>query len=394
MSKEKINKSKVYTSLLFLCWFTIISCNLLKIFGYKEFEIPIFDFEIEQWIRIIINSLLFIINGICFTLILVKRKLNFKELLLTIVLNIINYIITFNMKSPYYIICDLLTYYLISIIITKNKWFQNLFECITILIIFTIYQLLTMGTKNLNPEIIDNNFIINLILEIDYYILILITILKEFKKGDFIYGRWKTILVILSKQKCFEKNVRQNQQVVEEVENELAYKIFIVILSISQFAIVGTACYFVNQVIIEFFIVFISFVFMRAAFGKSYHCDSVIKCTSLAIATFVIATRISLPLWASTFCNVLIGCLVAYMMYVMYYYIKYTKRGITLKLGMNKDDLLNLCSEAGLSETNINRMILRYVERKSIKEIASIEFVDDYTITQSLYRSRKKIKNI
>jgi hypothetical protein len=237
-------------------------------------------------------------------------------------------------------------------------------------------------------------FLVEVVLQIDYYCLLTLTMLRELKKGEYIYEQWNSFILILSKQRRFKERLQQNQENVQEVENELGYKIFIVMLSITQLVMVGTACYFVNNAILEFVIVFVSFVFMRKVYGQSYHSNSVIRCTTLALLTFLIATRVSLPLWLSTLCNVFIGCLVAYIMHIMYYYIKYTKKGVTLRLGMNKDDLLKLCSEAGLSELNVNRMVLRYVERKSIQEIADIEFVDSYTISQSLYRSRKKIKNI
>lgn len=387
------NKSKMYSRLVSLLWMTIIFCNILKFLGVNDFNIPDITINIPFIVRVIINAFLFTVNSLCFTMVLIKRKLTLKEVLLNV--SLISPVFLLSLYDSLLIIkfiLEILISFILGIIFKKDKKYKICLETIVIYVILFIYQALTSLYKNVN--LITMPFIVETLLQIDYYCLLILTILREFKKGDYIYERWKTFIFILSKRKRCEKSLQQNQKDVQEVNDELGFKIFVVMLSITQLVIVATACHFINNSLIEFAIVFVSFTFMKPIFGKTHHEDTIIKCTTLALLVFLIATRISLPLWLSTLCNVLIGCLVAYIMHIMYYYVKYTKSGITLRLGMNKDDLLKLCSEAGLSELNVNRMVLRYVERKSIQEIADIEFVDSYTISQSLYRSRKKIKNI
>lgn len=51
-----------------------------------------------------------------------------------------------------------------------------------------------------------------------------------------------------------------------------------------------------------------------------------------------------------------------------------------------------LCKEAKLTNVATNRMIMRYVEKKSYKEIAMIECVEEKSIEQSIRRNRKKLK--
>lgn len=386
-------KEKIYVKLIQLFWITIVLSNILKLLGYKGFEIPIIDINVPLYLQIIINYVLFIINSLMFVTILIKRKLVLKEILLSALVMSPIFVLSFNYSLLVIkFILEIVLSCTLGIIFKKDKKYKLCIETIFIYMIIFIYQVLTSFYKNIN--LMSMPFLVEVVLQIDYYCLLTLTMLRELKKGDYIYEQWNSFILILSKQRRFKERLQQNQENVQEVENELGYKIFIVMLSITQLVIVGTACYFVNNAILEFVIVFVSFVFMRKVYGQSYHSNSVIRCTTLALLTFLISTRVSLPLWVSTLCNVFIGCLVAYIMHIMYYYIKYTKKGVTLRLGMNKDDLLKLCSEAGLSELNINRMVLRYVERKTIKEIADIEFVDDYTISQSLYRSRKKIREI
>lgn len=64
---------------------------------------------------------------------------------------------------------------------------------------------------------------------------------------------------------------------------------------------------------------------------------------------------------------------------------------IPTKCLRNKDWLIDMRAEASLTINAINRMIMKYVEGKSIKEIAYLENVDVNTIEQSLRRSRKKL---
>lgn len=57
----------------------------------------------------------------------------------------------------------------------------------------------------------------------------------------------------------------------------------------------------------------------------------------------------------------------------------------------NLETLKLLCEEAKLTEVATNRMIMKYVEKKTYKEIASIECVEEKSIEQSIRRNRKKL---
>lgn len=143
-------------------------------------------------------------------------------------------------------------------------------------------------------------------------------------------------------------------------------------LSVFQFVLVGTLCYFINNVTWQYIVVFVSFVFMRLCFGKSYHCNSVIACTTLSCVTFISATRLGLPPHISVLCNVLNGCLLAYLMYVLYYFFKYTTaQAITIQKGMSKDLLLIVCKENNLTEFETNILIEYYCNRNKLLWIAN-----------------------
>lgn len=57
----------------------------------------------------------------------------------------------------------------------------------------------------------------------------------------------------------------------------------------------------------------------------------------------------------------------------------------------NKDTLLILCAEANLTQEATNRMVMRYIDKLKVREIASIEYVEEKTIKESLRRSKRKM---
>lgn len=385
----KVDKMKLYNALVKLCWCVVIFCWILKLFGYKEFEIPIFNYNINIWIIRILNCILYNINSYFMFMIILKRKLKLKEILISTLFTTFVFITTlFDIFVPFKMILDLLLGVILSFIFTNKKNYKIIIESVVICLLITIYQILTMIYKNINIRLIVNGFIEDKVLQIDFYCVLILTVLDQFKKGGYLYERGWEFLVLLSKPKRFKECLRKNKKSIQKVDEEIGFKLFIILLSIAQIVGVGVCCYFVNNAIVEYVIIVMSFFILRKVFGKCYHANSVIKCTTLSILVFVIATRISLPLWLSVFCNVLIGCLVAYTMYVMYYFIKFTTTsGITIHKGMSLEDLNSLCELHKVDEIDKTILIEYYVKRKHIDAIA-------YKLNYSTDAIKKRKANI
>ena len=391
-NKAKIDIAHATSKMILLCWVTIFVCNILKFFGYKEFEIPHFDFTIDIWLQRFINLILYNINAILVMLLLIKRKLKLKEIILIFIIYSILFVLTlFEILVIVVLILEPIIWFATYMVLHKDKWYKLLLETFCVYILMFLYQGATSLYKNFNTNFVVYDFIPSLVLQIDYYALVILGIIHCFKKGGYIYGYWKTIILILSKRQRIKESVQKNQN---DVSQEIGYKLFLIVLSIAQIFLVGTVCYFVNNVILEYFIIIVSFFVMRQVFGKSYHADSVLACTTLSVIVFTIATRLPLPQWLSILCNIFIGCMVAYVMYMWYYYAKYvTKEEIVIRSGMKREDLIYLCERANLTKLATDRMLLKYVEGKSTKEIAVIEGVELESIKSSIRRSRKAIQS-
>lgn len=365
--------------MILLSWMTILICWILKFLGFKEFEIPIINIlEPNIYIKSIINCILFVINGVCHSLILIKRKLKLKEFIFVLVLCIFDFVLTYNISNA--LLCTLVDFSVftgIGLLCIKDKWYKILLEVFIISMIFILYQGITLSYKNIFHTAISMNigFYESKILQIDFYILLMLTVLHNFKEGGYIYGRWwQRFLVVLSNKRRNEKSISRNQKVIQEdVENEFGYKLFALFIAIFQFALVWTLCYFINNTTWQFIVVFITFIVMRLCFGKSYHCKHIITCTALSCITFVATTRLSLPSYISVLCNVLNGTLLAYIMYMVYYYHKYTTaQGITLCVGTSIETFQQAVDKSLLSEIDYSILKYYYVDRKSILQIARI----------------------
>lgn len=57
----------------------------------------------------------------------------------------------------------------------------------------------------------------------------------------------------------------------------------------------------------------------------------------------------------------------------------------------NQETLIKMCKEANISEQVTKRLIMKYVEHKTIKEIAIIECVEEQAVKMSINRAKKKL---
>ena len=136
---------------------------------------------------------------------------------------------------------------------------------------------------------------------------------------------------------------------------------------------------------------------IQNCFNKRFHSDSVIDnpvkavkyCKIITIVVELLYLIYCKELDVSVYSNLLVIFIIAFINALLQFY---CERTVNRKINFSDLDTLTLaCKEAQLSELSTRRMILRYVEKKTEKEIADLEYVDVDTIKKSLYRSRKKI---
>ena len=389
-------KLKVYKTTLLLCIFVILLSFVMKLFGYTGFSIPIIDHAINNNLAIMYISygLLFITNAILVILLIVKVRIKRKEYIVVIIIFLLDYLSTCLVDLGYLtFIVEIICFGICSFIITKDK--KIVFEVLLMYFLNFVYQIISLFTKNLNIAIADETFTTNITFMIDYYMLLIVSILYFKRKEVHIYElvielihvcfrRPKTFNLIHSKRRCEEKCLQQSKTHVQEVE--IGYAIFNIVLAIFQILTVGFVCWLIKNTIINFIVIYLSFVFLRKVLGHSYHADTVIKCTTLSIFIFACATELSLDVNISILSSVLSGLLTAIFLHILYYYNNFIKG----KNDITKLDLNELKIRLGYLEQIEIEMLYDYWNRgnTSVDEIA-----EKYGYNRmKVYRTLKKIK--
>lgn len=138
---------------------------------------------------------------------------------------------------------------------------------------------------------------------------------------------------------------------------------------------------------------------IHSCFTKRFHSDTLFPddpikaikyCKIITIAIEIIYLFFCKSLSISLYSNLFVIFIIAFGNSLLQFYLE---RTIVAKVKLSDlESLLLLCKEAGLTELATNRMKLRYIDKKSIKEIALLEVVEEKTIEESLRRSKRKLK--
>ena len=110
---------------------------------------------------------------------------------------------------------------------------------------------------------------------------------------------------------------------------------------------------------------------MRKYFGISYHAKTILTCTTISVLVFTLATRISLPLYISILCNVLIGLLIAYILFIIAQNEANLKLLEKYKVNINMMDKDSIMIKFGLSEIEAS-MIYDYYHRENFETVEDI----------------------
>lgn len=148
----------------------------------------------------------------------------------------------------------------------------------------------------------------------------------------------------------------------------------------------------------EMLLFIISYKAISTCFTKQFHADTLFDddsarannlCKIITIIVELIYLYMCRKYNLSIYSNVFLIILISVFSGLIQFFLE---RNIVKPSKLtNRESLEALCLEANLSKEATKRMILRYVDKMSIKEIAKLEFVEEETIKQSIRRSKRKI---
>ena len=182
--KDKITKERYTTSfrlkvLIIVCWIAYIICLIIKLCGGNRFEIAtsnetfiaICDYiDNTLWLKMVVCSIFYILNSYLSYLCLTKQKFgkDWWMIFILLVASIIN--IYFNNT---YVNIGISLFTLIVIPILRNQGRYWVHVIIGVLLI-CLFQQISLWTRSIGWNLDNQTTLVLLIMQIDYYIMLVI----------------------------------------------------------------------------------------------------------------------------------------------------------------------------------------------------------------------------
>lgn len=199
--------------------------------------------------------------------------------------------------------------------IKKSNLLKNYIKIIVLNLLFQIVSVITrLGYFETNHY----NFITNIILDLDYILLLIIYYKVYFEGGEKVCLATEVSLSLLKKinlktlLKRLQRNLH-NFRKLEKVEklSIIIYLIFSLIwntLSLVLILIVAR----LNDTFIECLFILTSFWLTKRTFGRAFHLSSMSKCFIVSNLTYYALNRLTTPLGISIFVPILLGVGLSY----------------------------------------------------------------------------------
>jgi hypothetical protein len=291
-------------------------------------------------------------------------------------------------------ILDYLYLLIVLFIINKLKDKKGILKRYNLVVIANIlFQSISLFVRNVgNNEMFYDNFVLGIIMNIDYILLSIIMYKIYFEKGGYkICGE----VISFSQMKSHFSNLLEKLQVnysnfkkynKQYKATIIIYTIFSLIWNIFSVVVVLFVAK-LNNTFVECIFILTSFWLSKKVFGKAFHLKSMIGCFILSNATYYVLNRITTPVGISILVPIMLGVGLSY---------------ITSKFVRNIKPLYK-----GMSEEEFENTILKVVDKDSdkykicydffIKKENAISLGYKYNYTEAgirkiTYRINEKIK--
>lgn len=247
-------------------------------------------------------------------------------------------------------VLDFIIWFLFPIFVNKKIEIKKpLFMIFLIL----LYQLISYVTRGQVPISNYNNKVMDLLLNIDQYILLIFTYKLYFEGGGSLcHQEAGSSLQKKTNFSSLLKELRKKLRNFKKQDKE-AKITFIIYFVLSLFWNVLAVLFVLvmaklNGTLIECLLIMTSFWLSKRTFGKAFHLESMLQCFVVSSVTYYILNRITAPLGISIFIPLILGVSLSYL---------------TSKLVKKKYKPLY----RGMSKELFEETILQVVDKNSVK---------------------------
>ena len=212
------------------------------------------------------------------------------------------------------------TYLLSMIAITNIKYKQSkvIKRAAIVLMINFFYQFITFVIRGVNYTE-QNSFTLNVILNIDYLLMLLITYKLYFMKGGFKLCGTEVGYYLLTKKSFsnLQKDFQENSSNFKKLnkQDKATFIIYSVLSIIWNIATVMVVLFIakINKTLIECIFILSSFWISKKTFGKPFHLKSKMWCFILSNITYYVLNRVTAPIGISILVPILLGVGLSYV---------------------------------------------------------------------------------
>ena len=266
----------------------------------------------------------------------------------------------------------------------------NLSNYIIIVIMSNILQIFSILIRNTpiqNQDLFYKSFIVGMIFNLDYLLVLIIFYKYCFMKG--VSNLWDLVVSSgsqkLTSLKGSLKNLLRNfrnkkpMSKEEKITNAIYLPLYLLWNLFTMLIIVLIA--FLNDAFIEAIFITIAFWFNKFSFGKPFHFKSVGVCFAFSSFTYYVLTRITFKTEISFFIPIFLGVALSYITS------HFIKKNTKLYKGMTKEELHQIIMNVDDNPITIKILEQYYCDRLNDVQIAR-------NVSYSIDSVRKKRQNV
>lgn len=370
----------------------LISTFILKLFGFDYFNLDmnnevvlmINNFVSTYHLEYIWYAVTLYINAFCIISITTnidddKMK---KDILFMLPLFLFMQYLKNTINMPWlFVIIDFVYLFILSILYIKYRGNKidrnNIINFILFSIMTIIFQYISLVTRNIpvqNQDTFDNDFIINIIINIDYFALMLMTRKLYFIKGgkslwDLVHSSFSDLLTSLkSLPTKWQESYRKAKPKITNKETKLEYRIYIILFWLYNLFTLLVILFIatLNHTFIECIFIVTSFWINKAVFGKAFHLKKASVCFVVSSVSYYALNRLTWDIGVSFIVPISLGITLSYITSKLMF-IQERKQ---LYRGMELDEFYNTITKVTSNHEHIEICKMFYVDKQPDVKIA------------------------
>lgn len=370
----------------------LVSTFILKLFGFDCFNLDmnnevvlmINNFVSTYRLEYIWYAVTLYINAFCIISITTnidddKMK---KDILFMLPLFLFMQYLKNTINMPcLFVIIDFVYLFILSMLYIKYRGNKigkdNVINYWLFMIMCFIFQIVSLITRNIliqNQQAFENDFIINIIINIDYFVLMLMARKLYFIKGgnslwDLVHSYFSDLLISLkSLPTRWLESYHKAKPKITNKEAKLEYRIYIVLFWLynlfTLFVILFIAT--LNHTFVECIFIVTSFWINKAVFGKAFHLKKASVCFAVSSLSYYALNRLTWDIGISFIVPISLGIVLSYVTSKLMFIQEHKQ----LYRGMDLDDFYETITKVTSNHEHIEICKMFYVDKQPDVKIA------------------------